>query len=55
MRRTQNQLAQGNTAAQDALQQDIEDLVDSIHGHARSLTLLAPALRWILPNGIGAP
>jgi len=33
-----------DSAAADARQQDIEDLVDAVHGHARSLTLLAPDL-----------
>ena len=36
--------AAGGDGASDAAREEIEDLVDAVHGHARTLTLLAPAL-----------
>jgi tetratricopeptide (TPR) repeat protein len=35
----------GDSAALDAAREQIEQLVEAVHGHARSLALLAPALR----------
>ncbi len=35
----------GESRLLDARQQEIEELVDAVHGHARTLALLAPALR----------
>lgn len=43
--RALNQDAAGIGAAADAARQSIEQLVDVVHGHARTLALLAPALR----------
>lgn len=43
--RVLNQEAAGAGAAADAARESIEQLVDAVHGHARTLALLAPALR----------
>ncbi|HEX9982341.1 MAG TPA: TIR domain-containing protein [Thermoanaerobaculia bacterium] len=43
--RVLNQGAEGAGAAADAARESIEQLVDAVHGHARTLALLAPALR----------
>jgi tetratricopeptide (TPR) repeat protein len=43
--RTLNQEAAGAGAAANAAAEAIEQLVDAVHGHARTLALLAPALR----------
>lgn len=37
--------ADGSGAASDAAREDIDALVDAVHGHARTLALLAPELR----------
>lgn len=43
--RALNQDAAGAGAAADAAREAIEQLVDAVHGHARTLALLAPTLR----------
>jgi hypothetical protein len=43
--RALNQAAVGGGAAADAAREAIEQLVDTVHGHARTLGLLVPALR----------
>lgn len=43
--RALNREAAGAGAAADAARESIEGLVDAVHGHARTLALLAPALR----------
>jgi tetratricopeptide (TPR) repeat protein len=43
--RVLNQETGGAGAAADVARESIEQLVDAVHGHARTLTLLAPALR----------
>jgi tetratricopeptide (TPR) repeat protein len=43
--RVLNQETGGAGAAADAAREAIEQLVDAVHGHARTLALLAPALR----------
>ena len=43
--RVLNQEAGGAGAAADTAREAIEQLVDAVHGHARTLALLAPALR----------
>jgi len=43
--RALNQEADGAGAAADAAREAIEQLVDAVHGHARTLALLAPTLR----------
>lgn len=43
--RALNREAAGAGAAADAARESIEQLVDAVHGHARTLALLAPALR----------
>jgi len=43
--RTLNREAAGAGAASDSARESIEQLVDAVHGHARTLALLAPALR----------
>ena len=43
--RVLNREAAGAGAAADAAREEIEQLVDAVHGHARTLALLAPALR----------
>jgi tetratricopeptide (TPR) repeat protein len=43
--RALNQRAEGLGAAADAAREAIEQLVEAVHGHARTLGLLAPALR----------
>ena len=43
--RVLNREADGAGAAADAAREAIEQLVDAVHGHARTLALLAPALR----------
>jgi tetratricopeptide (TPR) repeat protein len=43
--RALNREAAGAGAAADAARESIEQLVDAVHGHARTLALLAPSLR----------
>jgi hypothetical protein len=43
--RALNREAAGAGAAADAAREQIEQLVEAVHGHARTLALLAPALR----------
>jgi tetratricopeptide (TPR) repeat protein len=43
--RALNQDAEGAGAAADAAREAIEQLVEAVHGHARTLAVLAPALR----------
>ncbi len=43
--RALNREAAGAGAASDAARESIEQLVEAVHGHARTLALLAPALR----------
>lgn len=43
--RVVNAAAGGAGASGDAAREEIEQLVDAVHGHARTLALLAPALR----------
>ena len=43
--RALNQDAEGAGAAAEATREAIEQLVEAVHGHARTLSLLAPALR----------
>jgi len=42
-----NQPAAGAVRPEDVQREEIEQLVDAVHGHARTLALLAPALRSI--------
>lgn len=43
--RTLNAAGADNSGTSDAAREEIEALVDAVHGHARTLTLLAPELR----------